>query len=346
MKGFLISGGGVALLATVLALIWSHSDQGQEKSQPWKLQMVFDDPQNLSLRFPGAFSSADCDAILRLLSEPPQAGEAGSTHAAASFQSQQSRVAAIRGVPYDESMDWVYDRIGKFVGKANNMLWHLNLEGAETMQLSSYRAAESPHTVPASHGQYSWHVDESGKDHTGRLLSVTVQLSAAADYGGGDFVVGTHFASRVRGDLVVFPSHAIHAVLPVTRGERHSLVSWWHGPLNGTYKSSALSGLRCIQRDAKSLSQFASRDHVLGLHEVYGMQLLHVGEVAAATSMLEETLAEDPNRPQALSNLASALYSQGDVEKAVSYLRRALAISPGDLRMQRNLKTMVARLAQ
>ena len=33
-----------------------------------------------------------------------------------------------------------------------------------------------------------------------------------------------------KGDIVFFPSYVWHRVLPVTKGERHSLVGWLQGP--------------------------------------------------------------------------------------------------------------------
>lgn len=49
-------------------------------------------------------------------------------------------------------------------------------------------------------------------------------------------------ASHDTGTAILFPSHVTHRVLPVTRGERHSLVLWlkldaaggWGGP-GGSY---------------------------------------------------------------------------------------------------------------
>jgi len=36
--------------------------------------------------------------------------------------------------------------------------------------------------------------------------------------------------SKEQGTLVMFPSYTLHEVMPVTKGERNSLVSWITGP--------------------------------------------------------------------------------------------------------------------
>ena len=69
-----------------------------------------------------------------------------------------------------------------------------------------------------------------------RKLSVTIQLSDSNDYEGGDFVFDQEYQSpdpkalRKKGTILVFPSPIRHAVKPVTKGTRKSLVAWVEGP--------------------------------------------------------------------------------------------------------------------
>ena len=74
--------------------------------------------------------------------------------------------------------------------------------------------------------------DQETKSHT-RKLSMSVQLSDENTYDGGDLIIyfgGKHFvAPRIKGSVIVFDSRLTHEVTPITRGERYSLVKWFHG---------------------------------------------------------------------------------------------------------------------
>lgn len=86
-------------------------------------------------------------------------------------------------------------------------------------------------------GQYKVHhdIDWTSDSPYQRKLSMVVQLSDPKEYEGGDL----RFAEvenptiedlRKQGTVVVFPSYLQHAVTPVTKGKRHSLVLWLSGP--------------------------------------------------------------------------------------------------------------------
>jgi len=84
------------------------------------------------------------------------------------------------------------------------------------------------------HMRYGPHVDdpvmgpESGRYRSD--LSVTVFLSPPETYDGGELVIETEYGEqRIKlgaGDAVVYPSSSLHAVAPVTRGERLVAVAW------------------------------------------------------------------------------------------------------------------------
>jgi len=91
---------------------------------------------------------------------------------------------------------------------------------------------------------FAWHVDNGLADPPlgSRKLSFSLQLSRATDYDGGDLEMAS-FASayhpevdgpspllRQHGHLIVFPSFTLHRVSPITRGVRHAIVGWIHGP--------------------------------------------------------------------------------------------------------------------
>lgn len=83
-------------------------------------------------------------------------------------------------------------------------------------------------------GHYGRHVDNALMPvPAGRLrtdLSFTLFLSDPATYDGGELVIdtpaGDYTAKPDAGDLVLYPSGAIHEVRPVTRGSRLACVGW------------------------------------------------------------------------------------------------------------------------
>ena len=80
---------------------------------------------------------------------------------------------------------------------------------------------------------YDWHVDIGQQANGSRKLGFTVQLSASADYDGGnlEFLNAAYDpkALRQQGIIVVFPAYFTHRITPVTRGERIAMVGWIHG---------------------------------------------------------------------------------------------------------------------
>ncbi len=83
-------------------------------------------------------------------------------------------------------------------------------------------------------GHYGRHVDNALMPHgNGRMrtdLSFTLFLSDPATYDGGELLIdtpaGDYSAKPDAGDLVLYPSGAIHEVRPVTRGSRLACVGW------------------------------------------------------------------------------------------------------------------------
>jgi PKHD-type hydroxylase len=80
---------------------------------------------------------------------------------------------------------------------------------------------------------YGEHVDDPvmGQGEIYRSdLSVTIFLSAPADYEGGELLIqtdfGEHSVKLPAGDAVLYPSSSIHRVSEVTSGERLVAVSW------------------------------------------------------------------------------------------------------------------------
>jgi PKHD-type hydroxylase len=115
---------------------------------------------------------------------------------------------------------------------ANATVWNFDIEPKlPLMMFLEYSAA---------HGDvFHWHYDEdlSHNSQRPRKLTATAMLSnPGKDFEGGQFEVRTMpvaepmVANLARGDVLMFPSHMLHRVTPVTSGVRHVLVAWAHGP--------------------------------------------------------------------------------------------------------------------
>lgn len=68
-----------------------------------------------------------------------------------------------------------------------------------------------------------------------RKLSVVVLLNDPSEFEGGDLIVNdgielSAFKNAKVGDAVLFPVWRLHAVKPVTKGRRYTMVMWLRGP--------------------------------------------------------------------------------------------------------------------
>jgi len=123
---------------------------------------------------------------------------------------------------------WVMDRIIDVVRSANRDAFGFDLtEFAESPQVARYGAERE--------GHFDWHADiGDAMLARKRKLTFVVQLSPADAYDGGALEVmpsaNVATAKRTQGSATLFGSYLLHRVTPVTRGARHSLTVWAHGP--------------------------------------------------------------------------------------------------------------------
>lgn len=126
---------------------------------------------------------------------------------------------------------WLYDIVFQYMYSANaNSRWEMDITAAESMQITRYKKK----------GFYGFHKDGSGFQvidnpdnrflhNTTRKLSMTALLSD--DFEGGEFQFYDLDPIKMnKGDVIFFPSFELHRVNPVTKGVRHSLVTWFMGP--------------------------------------------------------------------------------------------------------------------
>jgi len=138
------------------------------------------------------------------------------------------------------SEQWLYDIIWPFMQEANDQAgWKYHIKAAESNQITRYKKG----------GFYNLHSDGRG-DHLSaydnptnafmhghvRKLSMSVILND--NFEGGGFEFATYgkeectisVVEATAGSVIVFPSHMEHRVVPVTKGIRYSVVTWFVGP--------------------------------------------------------------------------------------------------------------------
>ncbi|MEO1573750.1 MAG: 2OG-Fe(II) oxygenase [Pseudomonadota bacterium] len=166
----------------------------------------------------GFLSPAECDKVLAesagLSETEGLTGRDG--------QKDLARDSRIKFVWPSAEWAWLFDKL-ELAAQRLNQQYNYDLMGFyEGAQIATYQAQ----------GEYGWHVDLGESLFSARKLSLSIQLSDASDYEGGDleFIGPTDTtAPRGRGALIAFPSFVTHRVAPVTRGTRRSLVSWISG---------------------------------------------------------------------------------------------------------------------
>lgn len=177
---------------------------------------------------PGMLDPDECARLVRHFEAVPGVAPAR----LAGGVDSEVRVCRAIWIDDDPETAWVFRRIARLVADVNREVYGFDLEDfREGMQILRYDAPERGHAA----GQYDAHVDIGASGHSAtRKLSVSVQLTPAEDYDGGDLTIdldGTPWpAPRDAGTAILFPSFVRHRVTPVTAGSRHALVAWVHGP--------------------------------------------------------------------------------------------------------------------
>lgn len=188
------------------------------------------DPQSYYW-FEHGLSSEEVDQIIRTASELPEAERASTL---GDETGGGTRSSMIKWLPRNQAFDWLYERMISMSKEANQALWGFDLiSSLEAIQYTEYYASEN--------GHYDWHQDiGAGELPSKRKVSITIQLSGADEYDGGDLLICTGSSGtgeldnnlvmpRGKGVGVLFPSYMMHRVTPVTRGVRRSLVLWVGG---------------------------------------------------------------------------------------------------------------------
>jgi PKHD-type hydroxylase len=173
---------------------------------------------------PGVLDPADCDRLVALAAAAPLR-DGGLVGGVTDHALRRADLAWLDDLP---GTGWAMETLTRAVARANRDSFGFDLtDFAESAQIARYSADRQ--------GHFGWHSDIGrGTLASRRKLTVVVQLTDPAAYDGGTLELWPDAQPRTaaadRGSATIFPSFTLHRVTPVTRGTRHSLTLWAHGP--------------------------------------------------------------------------------------------------------------------
>jgi|TARA_B100000035_G_scaffold294487_1_gene284791 PKHD-type hydroxylase len=143
----------------------------------------------------------------------------------------RKRITDIKWFTLNENTNWLFKKIIDEIIDVNGKNFDLQLKFVEDLQFSEY--------TEEKRGFYTKHRDCGSKKSLDnyvdiRKLSFTIQLTDENEYEGGELIFyideKEKKAPKSKGTIVFFESDILHEVTSVTKGVRHSLVSWVQGP--------------------------------------------------------------------------------------------------------------------
>jgi predicted 2-oxoglutarate/Fe(II)-dependent dioxygenase YbiX len=174
-----------------------------------------------------AFTPEECDRIIATANQQ-YASKARVGSEATSKTDLSIRNVDQYHIGLNDDTRWIYDKLMLATAMANHEHFKYNISGiTHELQLLHYRSDDG-------NGHYDWHTDVGHGHSACRKISISVMLSPADKYKGGDLEVNDHGVLRQgireQGSVNLFPSYMPHRVAPVTEGERWALVIWINGP--------------------------------------------------------------------------------------------------------------------
>ena len=171
-----------------------------------------------------------CDELIRIGQSEPKINATIGTMAKTTKLDERYRKSIISWIPFAKALS-IYQVIRQWMEVTNN-----NYFGFDTVQLSE----QGQYAEYSKGGFYNWHMDSNTEMEampTVRKISMTLLLSDPKDFEGGELELfcGDTLDSEKnkfklkRGYAVFFASFLLHRVMPVTKGNRKSLVMWFGG---------------------------------------------------------------------------------------------------------------------
>ena len=152
-----------------------------------------------------------------------------------------------KAVTFDNNFDWRSSKV-KFI-HSSHYIGELCLNNVADVNKQEYnydlRCYDNDQFQYAHYcvnDHYNWHVDTQKNCSTTFVRKLSFSLVLNDDYDGGVLQIAISptpdsedpyrifSVPKKRGTLIVFPSHMVHRVTPVTHGIRKSIVGWFTGP--------------------------------------------------------------------------------------------------------------------
>jgi PKHD-type hydroxylase len=192
------------------------SKEHKFQNSSWSFQS---DQVHLFAFWKNAFSKEECQSIINIAKDKGLIK--GTTKGESEVRS--SKISWLYPV---DNIDWVFRRVTDITLNLNERFFNFNLFGLnEGFQFTNYEAPS---------GKYGKHIDRSINIAV-RKLSISIQLTNPEEYEGGELKLydgnddQANVMDKTQGTLIIFPSYVLHEVMPVTKGERNSLVTWVTG---------------------------------------------------------------------------------------------------------------------
>ena len=186
------------------------------ENSSWNFEV---DQVNLYAFWNNAFTKEECQKIINI------AKDKGLIKGTTKGESDV-RDSKISWLYPTDNMEWVFRKVTDITLNLNERFFKFDLFGLnEGFQFTNYEAPS---------GKYGQHVDRSMNIPV-RKLSISIQLTNPEEYEGGELKLydgdddKANIMDKAQGTLIIFPSYVLHEVMPVTKGERNSLVTWVTG---------------------------------------------------------------------------------------------------------------------
>jgi PKHD-type hydroxylase len=188
------------------------------ENSSWNFEL---DQVNFYAFWNNAFSKDECQTIINIAKNKGLIK--GSTKGGDIKDVRDSKISWLYPI---DGIDWVFRRVTDITLNLNERFFKFDLFGLnEGFQFTNYEAPS---------GKYGKHVDRSINIPV-RKLSISIQLTNPEEYEGGELKLydgddeEAITMDKAQGTLIIFPSYILHEVMPVTKGERNSLVTWVTG---------------------------------------------------------------------------------------------------------------------
>jgi len=162
-------------------------------------------------------SPDECDRTLGLVvdTKAVAAQEGGGV-----FTGREGFVGWIHPGPHSQ---WLFERMADY-GRHYAARTGIDVDGLlEPLEYVEYPTGAS----------FDWHIDTGTPATHNRKVTISVQLSNADEYEGGNLeLVGEARGplARAKGNAIAFAAALGHRVTPISRGSRKALVGWMLGP--------------------------------------------------------------------------------------------------------------------